>query len=263
MTHTAGELTRNLSVVLMTSLALLALEWRLALFSFLVLPVAVWLSYRLGQTREALSYEQQERLADMSSTVQESLSISSIILTRTLGKTHQLTRQFIGKSEQVAALEVRALCAGQWEWAVMTIVLQILPGLMLLVGGYIMSTASTPISVGTLLAVIALQEQLLWPLMEVLNTHVQIRSTRALFARIFEYLDRPVEVLERPHPVVLDLSKQSATGFNSQRLVCLRQVATTDSERDFFRGASWLTDRHCGRNWLGQDNLGLSPGQTL
>lgn len=210
VTYTAGELSRNLSVVLMTSLAMLALEWRLALFSFLVLPVALWISHRVGRIREAITYEQQERLADMASTVQESLSISGIILARTMGRSGDLTRRFTAKSEQVAALEVRSHTAGQWEWSIIGILLQTLPGLTLLLGGLLISQGSNEITIGTLTAIIALQEQLLWPLIEVLNSTVQIRSTRALFARIFDYLDRAPEVVEKADPVILNQETTSA-----------------------------------------------------
>ncbi|HCJ7330846.1 TPA: ABC transporter ATP-binding protein [Citrobacter freundii] len=204
VTHTASELTRNVSLVVMTIIAMLALEWRLALFSFLVLPLAVWISHRVGQLREELTYEQQLRIADMSSAVQESLSISGIILARTMGRTGHLTRRFIHTSEGVAALEVRSHTAGQWQWAVIDLVLQALPALTLLLGGLLMSQGATAVTIGTLVAMIALQEQLLWPLEEVLESGVQMRTTRALFARIFEYLDRPVEILERSDPVILD-----------------------------------------------------------
>lgn len=204
VTHTASELTRNISMVVMTMIAMLALEWRLALFSFLVLPVAIWISHRVGQLREEITYEQQLRIADMSSAVQESLSISGIILARTMGRTDHLTRRFIRTSEGVAALEVRSHTAGQWQWAVIDLVLQALPALTLLLGGFLMSPGATAVTIGTLVAMIALQEQLLWPLEEVLKSGVQIRTTRALFARIFDYLDRPVKIRERPDPVVLD-----------------------------------------------------------
>ncbi|MCV9940652.1 ABC transporter ATP-binding protein/permease [Boseaceae bacterium BT-24-1] len=206
VTHTASDLTRNVSTVVMTMVAMLVLEWRLALFSFLVLPLAIWISHRVGRVREAITYEQQLRIADMSSTVQESLSISGIILARTMGRTHHLTRRFTHTSEGVAALEVRSHTAGQWEWSVIDLVLQALPALTLLLGGWLMGQGA-PVTIGTLVAMIALQEQILWPLEEVLQSGVQIRTTRALFARIFEYLDRPVEITERSGPVVLDQRK--------------------------------------------------------
>lgn len=204
VTHTAGELTRNVSTVVMTMIAMLALEWRLALFSFLVLPVAIWISHRVGQVREKFTYEQQLRIADMSSEVQETLSISGIILARTMGRTDHLTRRFTRTSEGVAALEVRSHTAGQWQWAVIDLVLQALPALTLLLGGYLMDSGTTAVTIGTLVAMIALQEQLLWPLEEVLRSGVEIRTTRALFARIFDYLDRPVGIQEPPAPTVLD-----------------------------------------------------------
>jgi ATP-binding cassette, subfamily B, bacterial len=80
VTHTAGELVRNVSTVVMTMVAMLVLDWRLALFSFVMLPLGIWLSDRVGQIREEATYEQQRRIAGISSTVQESLSISGVIL---------------------------------------------------------------------------------------------------------------------------------------------------------------------------------------
>ncbi|WP_199235339.1 ATP-binding cassette domain-containing protein, partial [Azospirillum sp. TSA6c] len=188
----------------MTMIAMLALEWRLALFSFLVLPAAIWISHRVGKLREEITYEQQLRIADLSSMVQESLSISSIILARTMGRTDHLTRRFVSASEGVAALEVRSHTAGQWQWAVVDLVLQALPALTLLLGGFLMSQGTAAVTIGTLVAMIALQERLLWPLEEVLRSGVEIRTTRALIARIFDYLDRPVENRERPDPTVPD-----------------------------------------------------------
>lgn len=205
VTHTAADLTRNVSTVAMTTVAMLILDWRLALFSFLMLPLAIWLSRRVGKIREALTYEQQLRIADMSSAVQESLSVSGIILARTMGRTQHLTRRFTRASEGVAALEVRSRTAGQWEWSLIDIALQALPALTLLLGGWLMSQG-VAVTIGTLVAMIALQEHLLWPLEEVLHSSLEIRTTRALFTRIFEYLDKPVEITERPDPITLDRS---------------------------------------------------------
>lgn len=207
VTHTATDLTRNVSVVVMTMVAMLALEWRLALFSFLVLPVAIWISHRVGQLREEFTYEQQQRVADMSSTVQESLSVSGIVLARTMGRTAHLMRRFTRTSEDIARLEVQSHTAGQWQWAVIDLVLQALPALTLLLGGLLMGGGVGAVTIGTLVAMIALQEQLLFPMEEVLQSGVEVRQARALFARIFEYLDQPVEIHERHDPVTVDPSQ--------------------------------------------------------
>ncbi|SEP50665.1 ATP-binding cassette, subfamily B [Methylobacterium sp. ap11] len=203
VTHTAGEATRNASTVVMTAAAMLLLDWRLALLSFLVLPLATWISDRVGRKREELTYEQQGRIAEMSSAVQESLSLSGIVLARTMGRTTHLTRLFARSSREVATLEVRSHTAGQWQWSVIDLVLQAMPALTLLLGGWLMASGTT-MTVGTLVAMIALQEQLLFPLEEVLRSGVEVRKTRALFARIFEYLDEPEGITERPDPVTLD-----------------------------------------------------------
>lgn len=204
VTHTATDFTRNVSVVAMTMAAMLALEWRLALFSFLVLPVAIWISHRVGQLREAFTYEQQQRVADMSSSVQESLSVSGIVLARTMGRSAHLMRRFARTSEDIARLEVQSHTAGQWQWAVIDLVLQALPALTLLLGGLLMDASVGAVTIGTLVAMIALQEQLLFPMEEVLQSGVEVRQARALFARIFEYLDQPVEIRERADPVTVD-----------------------------------------------------------
>ena len=207
VTHTAGEATRNASTVVMTAAAMLLLEWRLALFSFLVLPLATWISVRVGRMREATTYAQQERIAAMASAVQESLSVSGIVLARTTGRTQALIQRFARSSREVAALEVRSHTVGQWQWSVIDLVLQSLPALTLLLGGWMAGAGTaetTTMTIGTLVAMIALQEQLLFPLEEVLRTGVEVRRTRALFARIFEYLDKPVEAAERPDAVTFD-----------------------------------------------------------
>ena len=206
VTSTANELARSLSTTVMTAIAMLLLDWRLALFSLLAVPLSVVISSRVAQMREAITYEQQERIADMSSAIEESLSVPGIILARTMGRSEHLTRRFMRTSGDVAALEIRSSTAGEWQWSLISLTLSILPALTMLLGGLLMSTTA-PVTIGTLVAMIALQEQLLWPFEQLLEIGRQSRTTRALFARIFEYLDKPIEIRERPDAVILDRDK--------------------------------------------------------
>ncbi|MFE0018334.1 ABC transporter ATP-binding protein [Mesorhizobium sp. NPDC059054] len=203
VTSTANDLARALSTVAMTIVAMLLLDWRLALFSMLVVPVSVLISHKVARLREAITYEQQKRIADMSSAIQESLSVSGIILSKTMGRGEHLTHRFRRASRDVAALEVRSHTAGEWQWSLISLTLSVLPALTLLLGGWLTSM-SVPITIGTLVAMIALQEQLLWPFEHLLELGAEMRTTRALFARIFEYLDVPIEITERPGAVRLD-----------------------------------------------------------
>lgn len=209
VTDAGNELARSLSTVLMTTIAMCLLDWRLALFSLLVVPLTVMISQRVARQREAIIYAQQARQADLSSAIQESLSLSGIILARTLRRSGLLIHSFSRTSRDVAALEVRSRTAGEWQWALIGLTLSILPALTLLLGGVLIS-GSTPLTIGTLVAMIALQEQLLWPFEQLLQLGRDVRTTRALFARIFEYLDTPIEIKERAAAV--ELVRESMRG---------------------------------------------------
>lgn len=202
VTDTANELGRSLSAVIMAAIAILILDWRLALFVLFIVPGTVLISSRVARMREALTYQQQARAADMSVAVQETLSASGIILARTMGRGAHLTQRFARISGDLAKLEVQSRTAGEWQWSLIGLALAILPAMTLLAGGLLMQTGN-PASIGTLVAMIALQEQLLWPFEQLLEIGRDTRKTRALFARIFEYLDKPVEITERADPVTI------------------------------------------------------------
>lgn len=199
VSNTATDLARNLSVVVTTAIAMLLLDWRLALFSFAVLPPLIWLSNKVGELRERLTHDQQAGHANMSATVQETLSAPGIILSRTLAQGGFLTRRFAQVSSEVARLEVRTHTAGEWQWSLIYLFLSALPALTLLLGGWLIGQGMV-VTIGTLVALIALQEQLMWPLEELLQSGVRLRTTRALFTRIFEYMDTPPELTEPVQP---------------------------------------------------------------
>lgn len=203
VTNTATDFVRSVAGVIMVVLAMLALDWQLALFSLTVLPCSLWLSHRVGRLRETVTFRRQQRMADMSSEVQETLSISGVILGRTMGRSRELSRHFARLSQEVADLEVKSHTVGEAQWLLIDFLLAVLPALTFLLGGWLMGKGST-VTIGTLVAMITLQEQLIWPLRQVLETGVDFRGARALFARIFEYLDKSAEIVERKEPVVLD-----------------------------------------------------------
>ncbi|EMG51171.1 hypothetical protein WYI_23890 [Ochrobactrum sp. CDB2] len=196
VSDTANELGRSLSSVIMTSIAIIILDWRLALLVLFIVPGTLIISGRVARAREALTFQQQGRAADLSVAVQETLSASGIILARTMGRAAHLNQRFNRISGDLAQLEVRSRTAGEWQWSLIGFALAVLPAFTLLAGGVLMQTQN-PATIGTLVAMIALQEQLLWPFEQLLEIGRDARKTRALFARIFEYLDKPVEITER------------------------------------------------------------------
>ncbi|MFE2736576.1 ABC transporter ATP-binding protein [Streptomyces sp. NPDC059349] len=207
VTSTATSLVSNLTSVVATIVAMVALDWRLTAVSLLLLPVFVWISRRVGRERKKITTERQKQMAAMAATVTESLSVSGILLGRTMGRADSLTRSFAEESEQLVGLEVRSNMAGRWRMAVITIVMAAMPAVIYWVAGVALQFGGPSVSIGTLVAFVSLQQGLFRPTVSLLATGVQIQTSLALFQRIFEYLDLPIDITEPEKPVRLDTIK--------------------------------------------------------
>ncbi|MFJ5551705.1 ABC transporter ATP-binding protein [Streptomyces sp. NPDC093225] len=201
VTSTATSLVSNLTAVVAAVVAMLALDWRLTLVSLLLLPVFVWISRRVGRERKKITTQRQKQMAAMAATVTESLSVSGILLGRTMGRADSLTRSFAEESEQLVALEVRSSMAGRWRMATIGIVMAAMPALIYWAAGLSLQSGAPALSLGTLVAFVSLQQGLFRPAVSLLSTGVQMQTSLALFARIFEYLDLPVDITEPAEPV--------------------------------------------------------------
>ncbi|MFD6348138.1 ABC transporter ATP-binding protein [Streptomyces roseolus] len=215
VTSTATSLVSNLTAVVATVVAMLALDWRLTLFSLLLLPVFVWISRRVGDERKRITAQRQKQMAAMAATVTESLSVSGILLGRTMGRADSLTESFSRESERLVDLEVRSSMAGRWRMSVIGIVMAAMPALLYWAAGFAVQ-AGGAISLGTLVAFVSLQQGLFRPTVSLLSTGVQIQTSLALFQRIFEYLDLPVDITEPEEPVRPD-TVRGEIGFEGVR----------------------------------------------
>ncbi|MBQ1064306.1 ABC transporter ATP-binding protein [Micromonospora chalcea] len=202
VTSTATSIAANLTTVVATTIAMLALSWRLTLVSAVVLPPALWLTRRVARLRREITAQRQRELADLTVTIEEGLSVSGVRLAKTLGTGPALVDRFTASSARLVDLELRSELAGRWRMAAMSIVFAAIPAVIYL-GAGLPGTAGT-LTIGTLVAFTALQGNLFRPLMGLLNVGVTLTASLALFARIFEYLDLPVEVAEPARPVPLD-----------------------------------------------------------
>ncbi|MES9523489.1 ABC transporter ATP-binding protein [Streptomyces capoamus] len=207
VTSTATSLVSNATSVVATVVAMIALDWRLTIVSLLLLPVFVWISRRVGNERKKITTQRQKQMAAMAATVTESLSVSGILLGRTMGRSDSLTASFAQESERLVDLEVRSSMAGRWRMAVITIVMAAMPAVIYWTAGLALSFGGPEASLGTIVAFVSLQQGLFRPAVSLLATGVQIQTSLALFQRIFEYLDLPVDITERERPVRLDRVK--------------------------------------------------------
>ncbi|MCC3650387.1 ABC transporter ATP-binding protein/permease [Streptomyces sp. S07_1.15] len=204
VTSTATSLVSNLTSVVATVVAMLALDWRLTVVSLLLLPLFVWISRRVGRERKKITAQRQKQMAAMSAMVTESLSVSGILLGRTMGRADSLADQFAGESERLARLEIRSSMAGRWRMAVIGVVMAAMPAIIYWVAGMALRGGGPQISIGTLVAFVSLQQGLFRPTVSLLSTGVQLQASLALFQRIFEYLDLRVDITEPEQPVRLE-----------------------------------------------------------
>src|SRR6478672_13486777 len=202
VTSTATSIASNLTTAVATAVAMVALSWQLSLISLVVMPPAIYLTRKVARLRRAITAQQQRELADLNVTIDEGLSINGVQLSKTMGTGPALVRRFTESSARLIDLELRSQLAGRWRMASMSVIFAAIPAVIYLSAGLPM-TAGT-MTIGTLIAFTALQSQLFRPLMGLLNTGVQVVSSLALFQRVFEYLDLPVEVDEPADPVDVD-----------------------------------------------------------
>jgi ATP-binding cassette subfamily B protein len=151
---------------------------------------------RVGAQRRKIAAVRQQSMADMSALVQESLSISGILLGKTMGQSPELAERFEGESDRLAGLEVRSRMAGRWMMQSIQMSFAIMPALVYWFGGFAIASGSDTISLGTLVAFTTLQTRLFAPVGSLLSISVDVQTSLALFDRVFEYLDLPVEIEE-------------------------------------------------------------------
>jgi ATP-binding cassette, subfamily B, bacterial len=202
VTSTATSIASNLTTVVATAAAMAALSWQLSLISLVVMPPSIYLTRRVARMRREITAQRQSELADLNVTIEEGLSISGVQLAKTMGAGPSLVQRFTASSARLIDLELRSELAGRWRMASMSVIFAAIPAVIYLSAG-LPGTAGR-LSIGTIVAFTALQSGLFRPLMGLLNVGVSLTSSLALFARIFEYLDLPVDVADPPNPVTID-----------------------------------------------------------
>jgi ATP-binding cassette, subfamily B, bacterial len=198
VTNTATSIASNATTVVATMVGMLVLSWQLALFAFALIPVFVLLTRRVGNERRRIAKTTQETMADVSSLVQESLSVSGILLGKTMGRGNELADRFEANSLRLADLEVRQRMAGRWVMASIQTSFAIMPAAVYWFGGLALASGSAAVSIPLLVAFTTLQTRLFFPVGSLLGVGLDVQTSLALFDRIFEYLDQPIEIEEKP-----------------------------------------------------------------
>ncbi len=198
ITNTATQVATSLTTTIATVSAMLVLSWRLTLLTAVVVPPALWLTRAVAKTRRTIVTERQRTMADLTSQVEEALSVSGAQLTKTLGIGETRGENFERTSESLAGLEIQSKMAGRGRMAAMNIAFAAIPAGVYVAAGY--PEYAGDVSIGTLIAFTTLQAAVFKPLVDLLNLGADWVASMALLSRIFGYLDLPVEVVPPTHP---------------------------------------------------------------
>jgi ATP-binding cassette subfamily B protein len=192
VTNTVSSILSSVVTVLSTVVAMLLLSWQLTALSFAVVPLFVFLTWRVGRARRALSKETQESLAELSALTEETLSVSGVLLAKTFDRQRAAVERYREGNRRLAWLNVRQQMVGRSFFALVQTFFAASPALIYLVAGY------SNLSLGTIVAFTTLQTRLLFPIGSLLQTAVEVQSSLALFERIFAYLDLPHDIADAP-----------------------------------------------------------------
>ncbi len=209
VTTTASTILANVVIFVSTIVAMVILSWQLTIVAVITVPVFFWLTKMVGERRRQVARSTQESLAAMSALSEETLSVSGVLLAKVFGNQARNSARYHEENQRLADLEVRQQMIGQSFFAIVQAFLSITPAAVYLVAGLQLAHGGG-ISAGTVVAFTTLQTRLYFPIGQLLQVSVELRSSLALFDRVFEYLDVVPDIVDAPDAV--DLPTTSGGG---------------------------------------------------
>src|SRR5580700_10139126 len=236
VTTTASTILANVVTFVSSIVAMIIISWQLTIVAVITVPAFFWLTKTVGERRRQVSRSTQESLAAMSAISEETLSVSGVLLAKVFGNQARDIARYQRENQRLADLEVRQNMIGQGFYAVVQSFLSITPAAIYLIAGLLLSSGHG-ISAGTIVAFTTLQTRLYFPIGQLLQVSVELRSSLALFDRVFEYLDVTPDITDAPDAV--DLPATTAGGRVALNEVYFRYPGV---EEDALKGVSFEAD---------------------
>ncbi len=199
VTNTLSSVMSNVVIVISTLVAMTVLSWQLAAVSVATVPFFFLLSAIVGERRRRVTAEAQKAAAEVTAITHETLSVSGIVLAKLFGRQNQEIERFHNENERMASLAIKRQMTGQSFFALMQIFFSLSPIAIYLIAGYMLTGQfALTVTSGTIVAFTTLQSRLYWPIGSLMRVSVELRSSLALFERIFGYLDIASDIEDRP-----------------------------------------------------------------
>jgi len=204
---TLANILSNIATVITTLVALFSMNWKMAIIGVLIIPLLIIPTRTAGRTRWKLLSQGQEKHDELNQLINETLSVSGSLLTKLFTREESEYKKFVAVNGEVTKLALRETLSGRWFFMIMGIFTQIGPLLIYFAGGYlIIAAGEVGLTVGTITAMVALVNRLYWPVESLLNIQVDFTRSLALFTRIFDYFDRPLDITSPENPQFPDVS---------------------------------------------------------
>nr|WP_235566769.1 ABC transporter ATP-binding protein [Microbacterium sp. Root61] len=201
LTTTLTSILGNLVTVIASLVAMLLIDWRLTIIAVIMLPILAIVQRRVGIVRARIAAETQESLSELTAITQETLSVSGILLSKSFNRQQTEEQRYATETANQVRLQVRQTMSGQWFFGVVNVLMASVPAIIYLVAGFILTGGNADITAGVIVAFTTVQARLLWPLMSLMRIALDLQTSRALFARIFEYLDLVPAISDAPDAI--------------------------------------------------------------
>lgn len=198
LTNTVTSVLGNVVTVASALVAMIIIDWRLTVIAVILMPFLIIVQRRVGQVRARIAGQTQESLSELTSITQETLSVSGILLSKAFNRQRAESARYQEENANQVVLQVRRAMSGQGFFAVVQVLMASVPAIIYLVSGYLIAGGEGAITAGTVVAFTTVQARLLMPLMGLMRVALDLQTSAALFARIFEYLDLVPAIQERP-----------------------------------------------------------------
>jgi len=213
LNNTISSVLGNTVTVIAAVVAMLLLSWQMTVVAVVLLPLLVIAQRRVGQVRARIAAQTQESLSDMTAITQEALSVSGILLAKSFNQQRSETQRYEDENRNQIRLQVRQQMSGQWFFAIVSIFLSIIPAIIYLVAAWLI-IGDVPITAGTIVAFTTVQSRLLFPTVGLLRVVLDLQTSGALFARIFEYLDLKPAITDAPDAQQVDTTRVGHVAFD-------------------------------------------------
>ncbi|WP_437584087.1 ABC transporter ATP-binding protein [Paramicrobacterium sp. CJ85] len=201
VTNTVSSVLGNTVNVIAAFVAMVLISWPLTVIAIVLMPILVFVQRRVGQVRARIAGQAQESLSDMTAITQETLSVSGIFLSKSFSMQRAETERYREANRTQIALQVRQTMSGQGFFALVNIFMSSIPAIVYLAAGVLIGQGFGDITPGAIVAFTTVQSRLLFPLTSLMRVALDLQTSGALFARIFEYLDLRPAIVEAPDAI--------------------------------------------------------------